>query len=364
MDDKRELQTERGFQMRNMRTIMPALLVATMLLTNCNYRPLEDEMYMTALIPVSIDWSESGVDESTMHRASVLLFPDGGGATLEYRLEDDLTYTEIEVPIGSYSVLIFNETTDASDWSSLRFTGTDHYETIAVEGLEEASRGFYTRSEELPLVKNPEPIAAWGMEGFSVTLDMITRTRAITRIKSATRSRTLAEEVTDLLGVKPQPRFEKMTVTARAANLASSMQITGLLHGMASGVYLASGLRMTISSSHALLLNGRVYDDNEKDGTTTTTINIYGKLPIASARYYLDLDFLLNDGTLHPRESFDITNMIERDTETIPVSNSVLVGFDDRDPDGGDHPIELPDMEVGSGGITVGDWNDVVIPLE
>jgi hypothetical protein len=343
-----------------MRTIIPALLVATVLLAGCKYRPLEDELHSTALIPVSIDWSESGVDVSTMHRASVLLFPDNGGAMLKYRLEDDLTYTEIDVPIGSYSVLIFNETMDASDWSSLRFTGTDHYETIAVEGIEETSRGFYTRSEELPLIKNPEPIAAWGMEGFSVTLDMITRTRSATRTRAA-----LEDVVTDLLGVKPQPRFEKMTVTARATNLASSMQVTGLLHGMASGVYLASGLRMTVSSSHALLLNGRVYDeDNPKDGTTTTTIDIFGKLPIASARYYLDLDFLLNDGTLHPRESFDISNMIERDTETIPVSDNVLVGLDDRDPEGGDHEIVLPSMDVGSGGITVGDWNDVVIPLQ
>jgi hypothetical protein len=338
---------------------MPALLVATVLLTGCKYRPLENELHSTALIPVSIDWSKSGVDVSTMHRASVLLFPDDGGEVLEFYLETDLTYTEIEVPMGTYSVLVFNETKDASDWSSLRFTGTDRYSTFAVEGIEETSRGFYTRSEELPLIKNPEPIAAWGMEGLTVTLDMVTRTRSATRTRAA-----LEDVATDLLGVKPQPRYEKMTVTAHAANLASSMQVTGLLHGMASGVYLASGQRITVSSSHALLLNGRVYDeDNEKDGTTTTTINIFGKLPIASARYTLDLDFVLNDGTLHPRESFDISDVIERDTETIPVTNSVLVGFDDRDPDGGDHEIELPDMDVGSS-ISVGEWEDVVIPLE
>jgi hypothetical protein len=333
------------------------MLVATVLLTGCKYRPLEDELHSTALIPVGIDWSESGVDESTMHRASVLLFPDDGGETLEYYLENDLTYTEIEVPIGTYSVLIFNETMDDSDWSSLKFTGTDHYETIAVEGIEETSRGFYTRSDELPLIKNPEPIAAWGMEGLTVTLDMITRTRSATRTRAA-----LEDVAADLLGVKPQPRFEKITITARATNLASSMQVTGLLHGMASGVYLASGLRMTVSSSHALLLNGRVYDEeNPKDGTTTTTIDIFGKLPIASARYYLDLDFLLNDGTLHPRESFDVTDMIIPEQETVVPTERVDVGESATAPD---HEIVLPSMDVGSGGITVGDWNDVVIPLE
>jgi hypothetical protein len=360
MDDKWELQTERRFQMRHMRTIIPALLVAMMLLTNCNYRPLEDEMYMTALIPVSIDWSESGVDQNTMHRASVLLFPENGGTALEYRLEDDLTYAEIEVPIGTYSVLIFNETKDASDWSTLVFTGIDSYDTFAAESLEETTRGFYTRSEELPLIKNPQSLAAWGMEGFSVTLEMITRTRAITRINSATRSRTLAEEVTDLVGVKPQPRFERVAITARAVNLASSMQTTGLLHGMASGVYLASGRKMTVASSHALLLNGRVYDENEKDGTTTTTINTFGKLPVASARYHLDLDFLLNDGTLHPRESWDVTDIMTPVQGTIVPTWRIDVGESETAPD---HEIELPYMGVGSG-ITVGDWNDVVIPLQ
>jgi hypothetical protein len=339
--------------------IMPALLVATVLLTDCKYRPLEDELHSTALIPVSIDWSESGVDESTMHRASVLLFPEGGGEALEYRLEDDLTYKEIEVPIGTYSVLIFNETMDASDWSTIKFTGTDHYATFAAESLEETSRGFYTRSEELPLIKNPEPIAAWGMEGFTVTLDMITRTRAITR--TSTRTRALEEVVTDLVGVKPQPRYETMTITARVENLSSSMQVTGILDGMSSGVYMASGEKMTATGAHAFILNGRVYDENEKDGTTTKTFDIFGRQP-ATAHVDLYIDFLLTDGTLHPRESFDVSNMIERDTETIPVSNSVLVGFDDRDPDGGDHEINLPDMDVAAG-ISVGDWEDVIIPL-
>ena len=338
-----------------MKTMIKILYAAALLLiiNACERRPLEDDFAQTAQIPVRIDWSESGVPVEQMHRASVLLYPITGGTPLEYHLESDLTFRLIDVPVGVYSVLVFNETKDQDDWTNLTFTGIDRYETIAAEGLPEEAKAFYSRTTDLPLIKNPDPLAAWSLDYFEVTSGMVIQTRSRNRA-----SYNIETEIPDLTHVKPQPRIEELTITARVTNLSSSMQVTGTINGMASGVYLVSGKKIPVPSAHAFLLNGRVYDDNGKDGTTTRTFNIFGQLPVPTAIYEMDVDILLHDGTIHPQEVFDVTKLIRHFTDAIIPLNTVEVGSA-LPPD---HPIILPLMDVG-GGISVDDWNEVVIPL-
>lgn len=317
----------------------------------CERRAMTDSLEETALIPVRIDWSLSGIQVSKMHRASVLLFPEGGGEPLEYFLETNLYYRLIEVPVGVYSVVIFNETRSGSDWVGVAFANTDSYETFAAMSIPDTdTRGFYSYSAALPLIKNPEPLAAWSLDRFEVTLDIVKRTRA---------SHNVEEEVPDLTVAKPLPRTEKMIITANVTNLASSMQATGTLNGMASGVYMVSGEKITVPAAHAFILNGRVYVPNGKDGTTTRTFDIFGKLPASEGQSEMNIDFVLNDGTLHPTETFDVTTMFGSVEDAIPPTNTLSVGYSVTSPD---HPIILPSMNVGSG-ITVDDWEDVIIPL-
>jgi hypothetical protein len=322
----------------------------------------------TALIPVHINWSKSGVDTTTMHRVSVLLYGEAGGTPLEYRLEGNLNDKEIQVPVGVYSVIVFNESTDPTDWKGITFKDKDSYQKFAAVALPVASRGFYTRTDDLPLIDNPDPLAAWSLDRFEVTKEILLRSRSTRDTRAGSRAEELLDEaIAGLSNIVPTPRIETMTVTARVENLTSSMQVTGILNGMSSGVYMASGEKMTTTGAHTFILNGREYDDDDSDGekddgTTTKTFNIFGRQP-SDAHIDLYLDIMLTDGTMHPRETFDATNKIERDTETIPVSNSLLVGLTSRDPDDPDHEIILPDMDV-EAGITVGDWDEVIIPMK
>jgi hypothetical protein len=349
--------------------ILGAVIVGSM--SGCVRRSMEgDFIPETALIPVHIDWSKSGVKVEEMHRASVLLYPEDGSTLLDYKLEGNLTDKEIQVPIGVYSVIVFNETTDPTDWKSIDFTDKDSYQKFAAVALPVTSRGFYSRADDLPLIDNPEPLAAWSLDKCEVTKEVLLRSRSRSR---SSRADSRAEEVLDeqiagLSNIVPTPRIETMTITARVENLSSAMQATGVLNGMSSGVYMASGEKMTTTGAHTFILNGREYDDTDDDGesddgTTTKTFNIFGRQP-ADAHVDLYLDFLLTDGTLFPRQSFDVTNMIERDTEAIPVSNSILVGMEDRDPDSDDHEIILPDLDVKAGSVTVGEWEDVIVPMK
>jgi hypothetical protein len=371
MDDQLQYQKERRRTMKK-KTLTVArdtLLITALLLVvvtiidimaGCTRRPLYGNLTPeTALIPVHIDWSVSGIPLKQMHRVSVLLFPEKDGTPLEFRMETNLTDDVIQVPVGVYSVIVFNETTDPTDWSDITFKNKDSYDKFAAVALDVTeSRGFYSRAEELPLIENPNPLAAWSLARFEVTEEILLRSRTASRAE-------LAEEISDLTHIVPTPRIETMAVTARVENLSSAMQVTGILNGMSSGVYMASGEKMTTTGAHAFILSQREYDDepNDDDGTTTNTFNIFGRHP-ATDHIDLHIDCLLTDGTMHPRESFDVGNMIERDTEAIPVSNNLLVGLDDRDPDGGDHEITLPDNMDLKAGVSVSDWDEIVIPLE
>jgi hypothetical protein len=343
--------------------IMLLVLVAVIgIMQGCERRPLEGNFDPeTALIPVHIDWSKSGVPVEQMHRASILLFPEAGGEVLEYRMEKSLTDDEIQVPVGVYSVIVFNETIDPTDWEFIDFTDKDSYQNFAAVALPVTeSRGFYSRADNLPLIENPDPLAVWSLARFEVTKEILLRSRSRSRSsRAASRAEEALDETIDgLSNIVPTPRIETMTITAQVTNLASSMQVTGILDGMSTGVYMASGEKMTTTGAHAFILNGRVYDENEKDGTTTKTFNIFGRKP-PTAHIDLYIDFLLNDGILHPRQSFDATDMITSIPDTAPPADKIEIGYSDLPPD---HPIELPDMDVNAG-INVGEWNDVIVPL-
>jgi len=333
---------------------LTVVVFAGVLFYACSRRELKDYFTDTALIPVRIDWSLSGVSIEDMHRASIWLFPWNGGLPLEYRLESNLTYREITVPVGVYSVLVFNETIEESDWNGLIFTGTNSYETFAAMSVPQSIRGFYTRSEDLPLIADPEAIAAWSLDRFEVNQEMITTTMAYSKNKSA-----LEAKVSNLTAIKPMPRFERVVVTAYVINLSSFMQATGTIDGMASGVYMVSGERILEPATHAFILNGRVYDANDNDGTTTRTFNIFGRLPVHSARNDLAIDFLLTNGTMHPREEFDATDLIVTNTDNIVRTHIIKLGYGNLN---GDHVIELSEADMKTG-IVVDRWDEVIVPL-
>ena len=352
---------KKNIRNRKIRTVAVLLLLMLSILAfdACTRRPLEEDYVETALIPVRIDWSISGVPVEGMHRASVWLFPVNGETPLEYRLEGNLTYREIPVPVGVYSVLVFNETIEENDWDAITFTGTERYETFAAMAVPDASRGAYFRSEEQPFIKNPDELAAWSLNRFEVTWAMVERTRTIAR-ENSSYINLLENEVPDLTKVKPLPRFERIIITAYVTNLSSAFQSTGFIDGMAAGVYLVSGEMVSVPAVHAFILNGRVYEENGQDGTTTRAFNILGRLSGTATQHQVTIDFLLMDGTLHPRQEFEVTYQmnflaVEGIVKTYPIN----LGYDLSD---GDHPIELPDMDMGAG-ISVGEWDEVIIPI-
>ena len=336
--------------MRLFLPLMAAVGCLVLVVGSCQRRPLEDEFYETALIPINIDWSESGIPEGGIYRATVWFFPHDGGKPIELVMQKSLTYAEVELPMGTYSVVVHNETTDPDDWTGISFVDANRYEDFSAVAKPVSRRGFYTRSDEHPLIENPDYLAAWSLDTLHVTRDMVLYTRSKSKSKVSTAEEdALFASTKALSAIKPKPRMLQLTVSAYVENLSSAMQGTGIVNGMSTGVYMASGQRMATAGSHPFIFDNRQYDDNGKDGTVWTTMTVFGKAPNAPMGYDLPVDFVLYGGQEYPTQVFDVADKLE--TEHY-AQIKVEIG------------IPLPDMGKLDSGITVDDWEKVVVPIK
>lgn len=338
--------------------------------TGCERRPLEDRAStLSALVRFKIDWSASGVDITDMHRASIWIFSKDGSAVLEHRLESNLTETTIALPVGTYSFLVFNETIDANDWTTITFGHTDNFDTFSAIALP-GSNTYGNAQRDADIRLSPEPLASWSISDFEVTTDMV----EITRSRMAKETRATASNVTraqeqavddalqSLLEIVPKPLTYKVKVKAYVHYLVSSPQVSGSLKGVFSGVYMASRKPIEQSVVHVFPFSQRQYDDAGKpvDGTITSNLNIFGIRKEVSDEYWLEMTFRLNNGQYKEPENFNVTSQMNT-TEGIVIQ--IDVGNDlGEEKEEEDHPIILPDVPIGDN-VDVGDWEDHEIPF-
>lgn len=333
-----------------------AFLLAAMA---CERRPLEDYDYQTALIPVKIDWSNSGIavtrpdGDGLVHRVSIRFFPKDGSPAFDRYLEGNIIEGEIEVPAGNYSVVVFNESVHDIYWSDeIYFTAIDDYADFAanIRPADPANYPYYTLLPDEKLIVEPLSLASWSLDDFEVTNEMVSRSRS--EAARAQISRTPEDPNNALTAVGMRPLTYKVTVTSSVENLCSAQLIEGALRGFATKVYMASAQTAQSPATHIFKLNGRKWDDaSQIDGTTHKSFLSFGRLPQASD-YWLNLDVLFVTGELYdpanygnPPLLFDISNQVT------PALNDVNVNIS----------LSLPYIE---GGIYVGDWDDEEIAIQ
>lgn len=336
------------------------LLLSAISLWSCERRALEEVVIIdqTAIIDINIDWSLSKTEVSKMHRASIVFYPHDGSKFYEFHLEGDLNSRKVELPIGHYSVLVFNETMDNNDWDAIEFSGVESYDEIIIKGVVDTRKSLYTRAEAEKIVRCPEALAVWNMDDFNVTSDMVAYTRSKVRSKGEDKDLSMEATLQILTNIQPRPIFKEVSIVAHVQNLHSAYAITGALQNVAGGVYLATGAVHTDKVTHMFPMNNRVWDDpnNKKNGHVSAVINIFG-LPLeGDAAIGLQMEFLLNDGTQAPPENFDISNMVDREKGEINIEVGTGVHEADR-------PIILPDIET-TGDVDVGNWDEEFVDIK
>jgi hypothetical protein len=328
------------------------------LLCSCERRPLEDWYRETALIPVHIDWSKSGINvmnnkvTGEIHRVSIRFFPKDGSPAFDRYMEGDVVDGEIDVPIGKYSVVVFNESIYDPYWSdAIAFSDVNSYVNFAAGVLpfdakqRELQFPFYKLHPGETFIVEPLKLASWSLDDFEVTEAMVIWS---SRPHEQQTSAGSPDDTDALTSVVMRPLIRTASVTVHVKNLRSAQAIPAAVRGFASRIYMASARTMQTPSTHLFLLNERRWDNaSQTDGIVHKSFLTFGRTP-ESEVYQLALDVLLVSGELYTATSpleFNVTNQV--------LSSSGLTINIHVD-------IDLPYVD---GEINVGDWTDEVIEI-
>lgn len=330
---------------------------AALLAAGCERRPLEDEYAESALIPVRIDWTKSGIPvtdptgSGLVHRVSLRFFPKDGSAAFDRFMETNVIEGSVEVPVGEYSVVVFNESVHDAWWEdAVVFSGMDSYDDFAATIVtdSEANYPFYAPLAEETLIVEPYRLASWSLDEFNVTDEMVKQTRYT---GGGTYAGPTDEQVNALTRITMRRLTYNVTVKAEVQNLCSAQLIQSAVRGFARKVYMASAQTTQEPGTHVLKLNNRQWTDAaQRDGTVTKSFLSFGRLP-GESQYAVNLDVVFVTGEVYePTQSmlYDVTDQV-LDSPQINIDINI------------DLRLQLPYVE---GGIHVGDWDDEEINLQ
>ena len=333
--------------------IILLLGVSVQLFTACERRPLEDDFAEMALIPVKIDWSKSGIAVTSpggnglVHRVSLRFFPKDGSRPFDRYLESNVIEGEIEVPVGSYDVVVYNEAIDDIYWEDvIYFTDANNYNSFAAN-ITAANLNDYPRYKMLPdeeLIVEPLRLASWSIENFTVTKDMVTYSRSRNR-SSITLRDTHYDELTRVV---MRPLTYTVTISASIENLCSAHQIQTGVRGFAKKVYMASAQTEQLPATHIVTLNGRIWDDvAQRNGRTSSSFLSFGRLP-QSSQYWVNLDVLLITGASYTPPQpllFNVTDQVGQTSGNLHYEVEINIDLN----------LSLPYHD---GGIRVDEWGE------
>ena len=356
----------RNIQRYVMIFLLPALIALS--LDSCERRPLEDEdLPPAALIPVKIDWSKTGFNFTTkdggsmVHRVSLRFYPkESYKPVFDVYLEGDVTEGLIKVPVGTYSVIVFNESVeDKGYWEGrINFTNENSYHEFAANAVPYNGNArdllfpFYKPQVGERLITEPLHLASWSLDHFEITEKMV-----LVSYDEKPKSYISEEEYemfTSLTRIVMRPLTRPVNVTAQVENLVSSHINYLSMQGFTGKVYMASGQTTQSPTTYLFTLGKRKYEANGKNGTASATFYSFGRTPAPGTNkesYTIGADILLITGEVHkptPPLWFDVTGQVIPDYDT-KVEIDVEISYD------------LPFVE---GGIAVDDWDDDTYTLQ
>lgn len=314
-------------------------------LTGCERRPLDCKP-PTALVPVKVDWGKSGLSVSQssgsgdVHRLSLRFFPKNGSAAFDRYLEGNVAEGSVEVPLGKYSVVAYNEAISDPYWtSSVFFTDADDYSKFAANIMptDISAYSFYDPVPGEVLVAEPLRLASWSLDDLEITKDMVQNECGPN-----------GNVTTALTGITMRPLTHNVNVQAQVQNLSSVQFMQGALRGLPDKVYMATGVTAQSAATHIFTFSNRQWNTGSTtDGMTEKNFLSFGRMPAAS-QYMLHIDVLFVTGEVYNPSTpllYDVSSQVNS-TSGSDISVKVSVA--------------LPYKQ---GGIDVGGWDDEERPL-
>lgn len=304
--------------------------------------------YQSVQIRVLVDWSLSGImptkneSEDYVHRVSFRFFPKDGTKPFELYLEENVHEGVIEVPIGTYDVIVMNESVYDVYWTNIiRFHNIDDFENMSAEVCETNPNAydFYKPSSSEAFMIDIPKMASWSIQNYVVG----------------------KQSSNDILLIPMQKLTHACRILATVKNLKSVSLMRGAKRGFAKRVYLASRATYNAPATLFFVFNGRKPQaGSATDGTTEYSFRSFGALPIA-AEYTIGVDVIMVDGRRYiPENASDLEFNVTKHVMDYYAHQGVTRATADRI----EIPISLSLPRV-NGDIGVGEWGgDDTIVIE
>ncbi len=365
--------------------------IAILSVSSCHRQELEDPNLFLAHIPVSIDWTESLLSMKQVGNVSLYFYPKGGGEPI-VKVSDNLYYNLIELPIGEYSVLVFNDM--VNNVVGVSYQDDAAFDRFSVNMIQTKNYvpGFYEIGANEVIVTPHSRMGGWCLDKLIVDESVVRYTRSeafkgyIMKLKSRASAMMAAvkldsnvsgsnkedisvkapippfsnditkaslEALNDLSDVVIQPKTTVIDYRVRVENLNSAMQIKVYMKGNAKGTYLAKGDNISADKPsrnvYELMVANREYDNPDKgiDGYINFNLTTFGREPM-DEKYELSFVVVLQTGEIKTYER-DITNQM-----VLESGKKIKIELIDKD--------NLLTLPVSSdAGFNVDGWGDDII---
>ncbi len=290
-------------------------------------------------IEFNIDWSESNIDIDNINNVSIYAYCESEDQPY-VKISGDISSAYIDLPEGSYSILIFNDF--VGDIAGVNFNNSDSYELFYAEMIGRSSSNdfFYDLQSDEVMAQTIESMAVWHMEEFEVSDDMLSCSCCESVDDTTTQT---------ILEITPTPSTTRCIVSLGVDNLNNAAYIEAIIRGLASGVYLSSSSRFLSSDSaplYGLELSERTYNSDNIDGVAIGETNTFGKLDDDSLSYEVVIDVILSSGEMVTFTRVVTDQILEQDNTEIFID---LTSEDDK--------ITLPEGSANVG-FGVVDWGE------
>ncbi|MGL5684136.1 MAG: DUF5119 domain-containing protein [Marinifilaceae bacterium] len=308
------------------------------LICGCERRELDYSYKDLAELNVLFDWSKAGINPKA---ATVLFYRKGYDTPIVHLTNFDLS--EVHLPKGVYNIIGFNETTDGFD--NVAFREINDYNT-----LEAYAKPLIVRSKGVAddFVENPDTLGAYTILNFSVTEEMIEKTK----LRAAGNE--MIEEK-DTVKLYPERVIATAEVIVHVKGLNNIYTAKGAIYGFSNSVKLLAKEYTNNTSSHIVnFTTATYYGDSEKDGILQGKLTLF-ELPSGKNVIFRFSSLLVDVDHTPYIKDVDITSMITKVRHT--YNNHYIIEVGTRE----NPVITPPDVDHGpESGFNpdVDDWGD------
>ncbi len=347
--------------MKNKLIKLLGLCLFVVFVSGCDIRHVAKGCDEVATIPIHIDWN---VAEISPQNVTVLVYDANiGDLVLEHRFEnnDDLVQSYINLPVGSYNVVVFNELRE--DLKNINIRKYDNYDLFEAYSIEEQKIRF--RNVDYKYVKSPEIFASALVTDFTVTSDMVTKSISVKQNKEFINNN-LILTTTDLMNIKPLRNICELRINMHIQKLSSALMPALVdIRNLTEGYYLSQMLNTMNFSTIQFLMGDRQYDEGStQNGTISATFTSFGVVgrrmglvqQPADRPLQFNMYFMLTDNTTVVNRIIDVDKVVfsQEDNGTIILQIDMAMCEPLPDSDSIIPPAINPEII---------DWDIIDIPL-